>query len=178
MFEKLKNNYALSSWLARGAYVLLYVFAMWRVSQSFLTAYGEQLAIVPTIWTALLVSLLAGIIALIFIPFFTGFILNFLRFFFLPRQEFALIVVIFLAIKNLILGALNCLYFITPVIMAWGQIAFPVLAFLISGILFFITVKKCYLNNKTSLHFFKTLVIFFCVLSVLSVIQGIVIFGV
>jgi hypothetical protein len=178
MLEKLKKNFGLSNWLARGAFVLAYAFAMWRVSQSVLAVYGEQLSVTPTIWTALLFSLLSGVISLLITHFFTGLILNLLRFFFLPRQEFTLLVILFFALKNLILGALNCFYFISPIVMAWGKIVFPVVSFLISGILFYATVNKYYLNNKTAPIFYKTLAVFFCVLSVLTVIENIAAYGV
>lgn len=178
MLEKLKNNYGLSNWLARIAYVLLYTFAMWRVSQSVLTVYGEQLGVTPTIWIALLFSLVSGIISLLITYFLTGLILNLLRFFFLPRQEFTLLVIVFFALKNLILGVLNCFYFISPIVIAWGKLLFPILAFLTSGIFFYITANKYYLNSKTAPIFYRTLVMFFCVLSVLTVIENIAVYGV
>lgn len=173
MLEKLKNNYGLSIWLARTAYVLLYVFVSWRTSFSLLNAFFEESGFASNVWLMLLLALITGIVSLLLVHFLTGFVLNMMRFFFLPRQEFTLLVVIFLALKNLILGALNCLYFITPVIGIWGELIFPVIAFLISGVLFYMTVEKYYLNSKTAPIFFKALIIIFCVLSVLFVIESV-----
>lgn len=178
MLEKLKNNYGLSIWLSRAAYVLLYIFAMWRTSSGLLSALASGNNFTANIWLVLLLSLVTGIISLFLIHFLTGLVLNLLRFFFLPLQEFTLLAVIFLALKNLILGVLNCLYFITPVIGVWGDLIFPVLAFLVSGILFYFTVEKYYLNNKTAPIFFRALIILFCVLSVLSVIESVAAYGV
>lgn len=171
MLEKLKTHYGLTLWLVRLLFCVTYVFGCWYdIKTSCYSAtiyYGIGMT---SVWLCLLVGILSAIIWLVILNVLVRMLLRALSIYGLPSNEFAVVVTFFFSFYYLLLGLFYLFALITPVILVWGQILFPVVSTLIASMLFFFAIRKLYLNTTTSPRMFKYVLVFSLVLCGLQIL--------
>ena len=169
MFKKLRANYQLSNVLIRILFVLAYVLYSWQTSLAVTTLMiGERFAGQYNLWLALLSSVLLGVIIMFLVPIVTNIILSSSHFYTVPRSEYALLAHLFLTIYFAICGALKLINLITPLLIVWGDILFPVLVSLGCVIWFYSVTAKLYFNDATKPYYFRTLALTYLILIVVA----------
>ncbi|MDD3831907.1 MAG: hypothetical protein PHW00_04565 [Clostridia bacterium] len=177
MIQRLRNNYTLSKWLARILYVLCYTFGNWQLlKSSVISVVQTNNAVMSTpmyasFWLVLLTGILSGVVALLILNLLLVILLNVTHVYYLPRSEFATVITGIVAIKHLLLGILNCLYFITPLISVWGGLLFECLGVTVMFALIYIVSRKLYLTNQTAPFFFKSLLVLYSIFIVIRVVM-------
>ena len=169
MFNKLRANYHLSNVLIRIAFVLAYVLYSWQTSLAIATLMvGQQFTGRYGLLIAIMSSALLGSIIMLIVPLISNVFLNYSRFYTVPRAEFALLTHLFLTLYFAICGALKLINLITPLLLVWGEILFPVLVSLGCVIWFYAVTVKLYFNNQTKPYYFRSLLIAYVVLIVVA----------
>ncbi len=166
MIDKLRQNYRASLWAVRILFVVTFVFAQWRESVTALMLFMNN----NSIWLALAMCALSGIIALVLYPFVINVLLNLFRIYSVPRAEYVLLALFYASFGQLITGALNCILFITPVVVTWGAILFNFIGTTVAAVMFYAKTSKLYFNDITRVYYFKNLAIVYFVVMILGVI--------
>ena len=76
-----------------------------------------------------------------------------------PRNEFTVLFLLCLIPINLISGALNLLYYLTPLVIGWGSVLFEFVVATPFLWLFFVKTKQLYFNDKAAPYYFKVFAI-------------------
>lgn len=170
MFNKLRSNYKLSRVLVRIAFVLAYMFCNWQAGLLAATQTCDLLlytsGINLTAWCvpiALVAQMLIGAVLMFIVPFLANTFLNASRFYNVPRAEYGLLALLFFTIYYLICGALKSLNLITPLLLVWGGILFPVLVSLGCTVWFYRVTAKLYFNDVTAPFYFRNLAIVYLI---------------
>ena len=169
MINKLRANYNLSKVLIRIFFVLAYVLYSWQTSLAVTTLMIEQnISGQFNLWIALMSSMLIGVILVFIVPVVSNFFLNRSRLYTVPRAEYCLLVQLFFAIYFVICGALKLINLITPLLLVWGEILFPVLVSLGCIIWFYRVTAKLYFNDQTKPYYFRSLAITYIILVIVA----------
>ena len=173
MFNKLRANYRLSSVLVRVALVLAFVLYSWQNSLSVASLVvgqmtGQTFSGYYNLLIALMTSALLGAIVMALMPLVCNLFLNYSRFYSVPRAEFSLLALLFLTIYYAICGALKLINLVTPLLIVWGEILFPVIVSLGCIVWFYSVTAKLYFNNQTKPYYFKSLAIAYVILIVIG----------
>ena len=173
MFNKLRSNYQLSNVLVRIAFVLAYAFYRWQTILEFtqvgLQMYGMTGIDVSGpigIISAVVATLLIGVIVMAILPLLVNAFLNFSRFYNVPRAEYGLLVNLFFAMYYFICGALSLVNLITPILLIWGEKLFPFIAGTGCMIWFYAVTRKLYFNDATEKYYFRNMAILYFVVAV------------
>ena len=159
--------------LVRIAFVIAFILYSWQTTLSVATLMlgqmtGQVISGQYNLWVALLTSALLGAIVMLLVPLICNVFLNYSRFHSVPRAEFSLLALLFLAIYYAICGALKLINLFTPLLIVWGEILFPVIVSLGCIIWFYSVTAKLYFNNQTKPYYFKSLVIAYVILVVIG----------
>ena len=119
-------------------------------------------------WLALLTSALLGLIIMLIVPFISNIFLNYSRFYTVPRAEYSLLAMLFFTLYFAICGVLKLINLITPILLVWGEILFPVLVSLGCVIWFYKITANLYFNNQTKPYYFRNLATTYLVLIVVA----------
>lgn len=165
MINKLRQNYSLSLWIVRLAFVATFVLANWRQSAMILTMMMGMNNIV----IALLSCLLSAVIALVIYPFIINLLLNLFSIYCVPRAEYVLLALIYTSLAQLIAGLLGCIQFFTPVVATWGAVLFRFIGATVAMILFYKKTAELYFNHQTRVHYFRNVAIVYFVAMILGV---------
>lgn len=158
MLEKLKKNYQLSNVLARTLFVLTYVFANWQAGLSSCMVVESLMGIsfgASRLWFALLCSVLAGTLWMFLLPPIANVVLNFLKIYSVPRNEYCLLAHAFFALGYFICGLLNLVNLFTPLFSTWGAVLFPFVSSLVAALAFYKVTAKLYFNDISVVYYFK-----------------------
>lgn len=172
MFNKLCQNYQLSSILVRLAFVLMYAFYSWQDYlsnvQYLRASLGSDFLITDTyaVLLAVFVALLIGMIIMFLVPVVTNLFLNWSRFVNVPRSEFALLAQLFCTMHFAVCGVLRLLNLITPIFMTWGSVLFPFVTSLGFVIWFYHVTSRLYFNDVTRPYYFRNVAIAYFVCAV------------
>ena len=135
MFSKLRNNYRLSNVLIRIAFVLCYVLYSWQDilgnTHLVLTMYGHALNLSDSyaLVTAIIASLLIGVVLVFLVPFVANVFLNFSRLYNVPRAEYGLLTHLFFTLYYFVCGVLSLINLFTPLLLTWSEKLFPFVAY-------------------------------------------------
>ncbi len=171
MINKLRQNYQLSNVLIRMAFVLTYVFYAWHeyIASAYVVSNlnGVTVALNDSVIvaTAILASLLLGIVLMFLVPVVTNLFLNTSRFYNVPRAEYALLAHSFCTLYFLFCGVLKLTYFVTPLLYNWGGVLFPFFTSLGCLIWFYHVTSKLYFNDLTRPYYFRNMAIVYFVLA-------------
>lgn len=173
MFNKLRSNYKLSNVLVRIAFVLAYMFCNWQAGLLTTTqtcnVLSYTLGMDLTAWCvpiALVSQLIVGAIIMLLVPFLTNTFINVSKFYNVPRAEYSLMAYLFFTVYMFICGALKLVNLVTPFMLIWGEILFPVIASLGVAWWFYRVTVRLYFNDVTAPYYFRNLAIlyFACVI--------------
>ena len=168
MINKLRSNYHLSNILIRILFVLGYVLYSWQSSLSVVALMlGQQLG-QYNLLIALLTSALLGALLMLLVPLVCNAFLTYSRFYTVPRAEYNLLVCLFFTIYFVICGILKLINLITPLLLVWGEILFPVVVSLGCVIWFYSVTAKLYFNNQTKPYYFRSLTVTYIILIVVA----------
>lgn len=170
VIEKFKTNFQLSNLIVRILFVVGFIFCSWQdlliSAQLVLSAVGmSEDATIPVM---ILGGVLTAVILLLAIPFVINMLLNFLRMYNVPRAEYVLIAMLFMAIGNFACGILNLVNLFTPILITWGSVIFPLIVSLGCMIGFYKVTANLYFNDVTRPHYFKYLAIVYFVVVVVT----------
>ncbi|MCH5160190.1 MAG: hypothetical protein J1F66_05045 [Clostridiales bacterium] len=168
MINKLRANYNLSNVLIRIFLVLAYVLYSWQTSLAVTTLMLERMVGGYNLWLALLTSALLGAIIMVIVPFISNIFLNYSHFYTVPRAEYGLLTMLFIALYFAICGLLKLINLITPILLVWGEILFPVLVSLGCVIWFYSVTANLYFNNQTKPYYFRNIAITYLVLIIVA----------
>ena len=168
MINKLRANYILSSVLIRIFFVLAYVLYSWQTSLSVTTLMLGQLTGQFNFWVALMSSALLGAIIMFVLPLISNIFLNYSHFYSVPRAEYGLLAMLFFTLYFAICGVLKLINLITPILLTWGEVLFPVLVSLGCIIWFYSVTAKLYFNNQTKPYYFRNLATTYLVLIIVA----------
>ena len=182
MINKLRSNYKLSNALIRVLFVLTYVFYSWHknlsaalVAIQLINSMGEYaIAESYKLWLALTSSLFSGVILVLIVPFVVNLYLKFSRFYNVPQAEYTLIALLFCTLYFVVCGALNLIHLVTPLLLIWGNIVFPVIVSLGCIIWFYRVTVKLYFNDVTELYYFRSVAIFYLVITAVVTLGAII----
>lgn len=154
----------------RIAFVLAYVFYRWQTILEF-TQVGLQMYglsdVNPsgaiTVISAILATLLIGVILMAVLPFLVNTFLNISHFYTVPRAEYVLLVNMFFALYYFICGALNLVNLFTPILIIWGEKLFPFITATGCIIWFYSVTRKLYFNDTTEKFYFRSMAILYFV---------------
>ena len=164
MIEKLRTNFKLSNILSKVFFVLAYCFANWKSAAATLTAFIGYVEWGQIIFTT---AIAAGISALVahFVP---VLFLRVTRLASVTASEYSLLATVFWGAYYLLVGVLNLLNLLSPVIIPWGAVIFPTIASLLCGLGFYAVTSKLYFNDVTRVYYFKVLGFAIVVLTLLA----------
>ena len=159
--------------LVRILLVLAYVLYSWQKSLAVATLtlgqmMGQALSGNYNLWVALLTSAILGVIIMVIAPLIANVFLNYSRFYTVPRAEYGLIAMLFIALYFAICGVLRLINVFTPILLVWGEILFPVLVSLGCAIWFYAVTAKLYFNNQTKPYYFRNLAVAYVILIVVA----------
>lgn len=165
MFNKLRQNYMLSSVLIQLAFVIAYVFYSWQeciaTAQLILSTTNSMLVLV-----GIFASMLMGIILMFLVPFAAGLFLQASRFYNIPRAEYGLLAQLFCIFYYLLCGAFRLLNLATPLLLNWGQVLFPFAVSLCCVVGFYRVTSQLYFNDVTRPYYFRNMAIVYFVCAV------------
>ena len=173
MINKLRANYNLSSILIRIFLVLAYVLYGWQTSLAVSTLMlgqimGQQTSASYELIVALLASALLGAVIMAITPLISNVFLNYSRFYTVPRAEYGLLTMLFFALYFAVCGVLKLINLITPILLVWGEILFPVIVSLGCVIWFYHVTANLYFNNQTKPYYFRNLAVTYLILIVVA----------
>ena len=169
MIDKLRKNYNLSKVLVRLLFVLAYVLYSWQTSLSVVTLMMDTVALGRfNVWIAVMSSALLGVILMLLVPLVCNVFLNYSRFYTVPRAEFSLLAYLFFALYFGVCGVLRLINLLTPLLIVWGEILFPVLVSLGCMIWFYVVTSNLYFNNQTKPYYFRSLTLAYFILIVIA----------
>ena len=169
MINKLRANYNLSNVLIRIFFVLAYVLYSWQTSLAVTTLMmGQQISGRYNLWLALMTSALLGAIIMLLVPLVSNIFLNYSRFYTVPRAEYALLTRLFFTLYFAICGVLKLINVITPILLVWGEILFPILVSLGCVVWFYSVTAKLYFNDQTKPYYFRNLATTYVILLVVA----------
>lgn len=186
MINKLRSNYKLSNALVRVFFVLSYVFYSWyknlsgalvtiALMQEYATYTGLYvLTEQSTLWLAFSTSLFSGVILVLIVPIVVNWYLNFSRFYKVPQAEYTLIALLFCTLYFVVCGALNLINLITPLLVIWGNVIFPVIVSLGCIIWFYRVTVKLYFNDVTELYYFRSVAVLYLVITAVVTVGTII----
>ena len=159
--------------LIRIFFVLAYVLYSWQKSLAVATLLSQQLLAQGfggsyNLWLALLASAILGVVLMFLVPFVSNVFLSYSHFYTVQRAEYGLLAHLFITIYFLICGLLRLINLLTPILLVWGEILFPVLVSLGCVIWFYHVTANLYFNNQTKPHYFRSLAITYVVLIVVA----------
>ena len=171
MIEKLRSNYKLSSVLIRIALVLSYVLYSWQTSLSVVALMVEQLSLASISYSVLLAvmtSAVLGVIIMLITPLISNVFIHYSRFYTVPRAEYSLLVMLYFALFFVVCGVLKLINLVTPLLLVWGGVLFPVIVSLGCIIWFYSVTAKLYFNNQTKVYYFRNLALTYLVLIIVA----------
>lgn len=181
MIEKLRKNYSLSVWLTRLCFYISFVFCNWFYIESvfnYMSLAGIfDAALERSFWLIAATGLLSAVVAEVLVRLLLRFGLYVSRIVMVPRNEFSVLFLLCLVPINLIMGALNLLYYLTPVIIGWGSVLFEIVVATPFLYLFFVKTKKLYFNDKSAPYYFKVFAVAYLVyfgLKLVSLVLGVI----
>ncbi len=168
LIEKFKTNFQLSNLIVRILFVVCFIFCSWQdlliSAQLVLGTVGmSEKATIPVM---ILGGIISAVLLLLVIPFVINMLLNFLRMYNVPRSEYILIAMLFMAIGFFACGILNLVNLFTPILITWGSVIFPLIVSLGCMIGFYKVTANLYFNDVTRQHYFKYLAIVYLVVVV------------
>lgn len=175
--DVIKKNFSLSMWLTRIIFVICYIFGRWIYLRSFSALMGDALVydinIYGTFWFTLLVAILSALFSLFIIKILTTWIMRASGIYYLPMREIYLFVLLFAALKNLIVGVLSLVYYIAPVLIGWGVIVFDFIGLLAASLGFYFFVDKHYVPEGNRANFFKLIFTLILAFSLFKIVIGV-----
>jgi len=175
--DVIKKNFTLSMWLTRIIFIACYVFGHWIFlrSSSALAgeAFGYGINIYGTFWFNLLVGILSALFVLFIIRLLAPWVMRASGIYFLPMGEIYLFVLLFAALKNLIVGVLSLVYYVAPFFIGWGAIVFDFVALLAATLGFYFFVDKHYIPDGNRANFFKIILTLVLAFSLLKIVFGV-----
>ncbi|HPG92206.1 MAG TPA: hypothetical protein PK675_02210 [Clostridia bacterium] len=173
----IKKNFSLSMWITRIAFIVCYVFGRWLYLRSFSVLMGETLGyginVYGNFWFTFFTGILSALISIFVIRLLTIWIMRASRIYYLPFNEIYLFVILFAALKNLIVGILSLVYYIAPVVIGWGVILFDFVALLAATLGFYFFVNKNYVPEGNRANFFKLIFTLFVIFSIAKIALGV-----
>lgn len=167
MIYKLRKNYSLSVWLTRICFYVSFIFCNWFFIEgvyNYMSIAGLFSVELERNFLVIAISgLLSAIIAEIFVRLLLKLVLYASKIVMLPRNEFSILFLMCLVPINLIMGGLNLLFYLTPVIISWGSVLFEIVVATPFLILFYAKTKKLYFNDKNSPYYFKVCAIVYLI---------------
>lgn len=128
MVEKLRKNYSLSLWLTRLFFYISFVFCNWFDIESAFNYMSYAglfgLALERSFWLVAASGLIGAVITEVLIWLILRFVFYVSKIVMVPRNEFTVLFLLCLIPINLILGALNLLFYLTPLVISWGSVLF------------------------------------------------------
>ena len=176
MINVVKKNYKLWLWLARLALlVFVTLSSIYTVQSSAILAAETFLVFESALKNSFLIYLLFGVIQTVFVELFCRLLLFIVvkgfKIFTLPSDQVIVWLLLCMVVRYALLAGLNALFFITPVIYLYGVI-FEFITTLIASILFWIVVKKVYLNVKTEPNAFFAFASLFAAYMAVTILIG------
>lgn len=175
--DLLRKNYRLSLWLARLVFIVCYVFGNWFELKSYAqvsdSIIGVGVSVYGTFWYVALFGTLSAIISLVIIRLISMWILRYTRLMYLPPNEVTLFVVVFAALKELIVGVLSLSYLITPLAVGWGSIVFDFVGLIAAAISFYAFMYKHYLPEGNKALVFRLVVTLTSVFGIITLLMGV-----
>ena len=170
LIEKLKTNFQLSNMIVRILFVVSFVFCNWQdlLISSQLVLETVNISQNATIPLLILGGIISAVFVLLVVPYLINMALNFLRLYNVPRSEYVLIALAFMAIGNIGCGILNLVNLFTPILIAWGAVLFPVIVSCVCMIAFYKVTAKLYFNDVTRANYFRNLAIVYLVFVVVT----------
>ena len=173
MIEKLRSNYKLSNVLVRIALALSYVLYSWQTSLAVSSLMLGQMIDMPVtgaynLFIALMTSALLGVAIMFLVPLISRLFLHYSQFYSVPRAEYGLLTMLFVALYFAICGILKLINLFTPILLVWGEILFPILVSLGCAIMFYRVTAKLYFNNQTKPYYFRSLLVTYVIMMVIA----------
>ena len=163
MVEKLRKNYSLSLWLTRLFFYISFVFCNWFDIESAINYMSYAglfgLALERSFWLVAASGLIGAVITEVLIWLILRFVFYVSKIVMVPRNEFTVLFLLCLIPINLILGALNLLFYLTPLVISWGSVLFEFVVATPFLWLFFVKTKQLYFNDKAAPYYFKVFAI-------------------
>ena len=173
MINKLRANYNLSNVLIRVLFVLAYVLYSWQTSLAVATVMvgqymGQQMSGSYNLLLALLTSAFLGVIIMVIVPLISNIFLNISHFYTVPQAEYSLLTMLFFTLYFFVCGLLRLINLLTPLLLVWGDVLFPVIVSLGCVIWFYIVTSNLYFNNQTKPYYFRSLAVTYLILIVVA----------
>lgn len=169
MINKLRANYNLSKVLIRISFVLAYVLYSWQSGLAVASLMLQQTTGSSyNLLVALLASALLGTGLMFLVPLLSNVFLNYSRFYNVPRAEYTLLAHLFFTVYFFACGLLRLINLVTPLLLVWGEILFPVLVSVGCVIWFYHVTANLYFNDQTKPYYFRGLALTYIVLIVIA----------
>ena len=117
---------------------------------------------------SVLTSAIIGVIIMLLLPLVSNVFLNYSRFYSVPRAEYSLLMMLFFTLYFTVCGILKLINLITPLLLTWGEVLFPVIVSLGCVIWFYAVTAKLYFNNQTKPYYFRNLATTYLILIVVA----------
>ena len=176
MIDVVKKNYKLWLWLARlSLLVVVTLSSIFTIQSSAILMSEVFLSVDNALKNNVLVYVLFGVLQTVFVELFCRLLLYIVtkgfKIFTLPSNQVIVWLLLCMVIKYALLAGLSGLFFVTPVIYLYNVIL-EFITTLVACVLFWLVIKKVYLNDKTAPNAFFALAALFAAYMAVNILIG------